>query len=101
MRFSTSIALSLCSEFSNKMGSRAGGQRSSRPAPLNRSFSNSDVVGYEKNDGSVSDSALSSSVTEGRKRRPSLGNKITALVKFSRKSSSTSQLSNTGNLNIY
>ena len=69
---------------------------SHRKPPLNRSLSNSDVVGYEKNDGSISDSAVSTSVVQGRKRRPSLGYKVAALVGLSRKSSSTSQLSNTG-----
>jgi len=47
----------------------------------------------EKNDGSVSDSALSVSITEGHRRRPSLGYKMAALVGLSRKSNSTSQLS--------
>ena len=75
------------------MEKRAGGG-SKNKAPLNRSLSNSDVGGgIEKTDGSLSDSAVSSSVTEGRKRRPSLGYKVAALVGLSRKSSSTSQLS--------
>ena len=63
---------------------------------LSRTLSNSDVGGYEKNDGSISDSAVSMSVTEGRKRRPSLGYKVAALVRLSKKSSSTSQLAATG-----
>ena len=81
------------------MESRAGGTTpsSSSRKPFNRSLSNSDVAGYEKNDGSVSDSALSSSVTENRKsRRPSLGYKVAALVGLSKKSSSTSQLPGQG-----
>ena len=78
------------------MEARVPNPRSTRS--LNRSLSNSDVVGYEKNDGSISDSAVSSSVTEGRKRRPSLGYKVAALVGLSRKSSSTSQLAATGEL---
>ena len=89
-----------CSEFTSKMESRAGGSTPSSSAsrkPFNRSLSNSDVAGYEKNDGSVSDSALSSSVTENRKsRRPSLGYKVAALVGLSKKSSSTSQLPGQG-----
>ena len=88
-----------CSEFASKMESRAGGTTpsSSSRKPFNRSLSNSDVAGYEKNDGSVSDSALSSSVTENRKsRRPSLGYKVAALVGLSKKSSSTSQLPGQG-----
>ena len=82
------------------MESRAGGQSGAGSArakkPPNRSLSNSDVAGYEKNDGSMSDSAVTSSLTEVRKRRPSLGYKVAALVGLSRRSSSTSQLSATG-----
>ncbi len=82
------------------MESRAGGPpvapSATRKSQLNRSLSNSDVAGYEKNDGSISDSAVSSSVTEGRKRRPSLGYKVAALVGLSRKSNSTSQLAGQG-----
>ena len=92
------------SEFTSKMERRAGtGHTSSRtPAPktpLNRSLSNNDVAAEEKTDGSVSDSAVSASVTEGRshRRRPSLGYKVAALVGLSRKSNSTSQLSSGGN----
>lgn len=84
------------SEFASKMESRAGGTPVGTRKPLNRSLSNSDVAGYEKTDGSISDSAISSSQTERRKRRPSLGYKITALVGLSRKSSSTSQISASG-----
>ncbi|ELU13906.1 hypothetical protein CAPTEDRAFT_224324 [Capitella teleta] len=85
------------SEFASKMESRAGGNVHKAPKPqpsptLNRSLSNSDVGTYEKTDGSISDSAISLSVTEGRKRRPSLGYKVKALVGLSRKSNSTSQL---------
>ena len=89
------------SEFTSRMESRAGGnvhksKQPSQSAPLNRSLSNSDVNTYEKTDGSISDSAISLSVTEGRKRRPSLGYKVKALVGLSRKSNSTSQLTGTG-----
>ena len=93
------------SEFTSKMESRAGGSSSqgskNARAPLNRSLSNSDVGHYEKTDGSISDSAVSSSVTEGRKRRPSLGYKVAALVGLSRKSNSTSQLSATGTVHLH
>ncbi|CAH1774588.1 unnamed protein product [Owenia fusiformis] len=79
------------SEFTSKMESRGPNPK---PKPLNRSLSNSDV--YEKNDGSMSDSAVSSTITtDRRKRRPSLGYKVAALVGLSRKSSSTSQLGQT------
>lgn len=83
------------SEFASRMESRAGGSTPSprKPSPLSRSMSQSDA---EKNDGSVSDSALSVSITEGHRRRPSLGYKMAALVGLSRKSNSTSQLSGGG-----
>ncbi|XP_014673637.1 PREDICTED: regulating synaptic membrane exocytosis protein 2-like [Priapulus caudatus] len=61
--------------------------------PMNRSFSNSDV-GYEKTDGSLSDSAAGMT-TEGKQRRPSIGVKVASFVGLNRKSSSTSQLSAT------
>ena len=83
------------------MESRAGGAVASSRKPLNRSYSNSDVGGLEKNDGSISDSAVSSSVTDGRKRRPSIGYKVAALVGLSRKSRSTSQLTATGNKSMH
>lgn len=87
---------SLCSEFASKMESRAGGNvhkaKAQSANTLNRSLSNSDVGSYEKNDGSISDSAISLSVTEGRRRRPSLGYKVKAIVGLARKSNSTSQL---------
>ena len=98
--FTIEVHSDSCSEFASKMESRAGGPAASGSGrakkPLNRSLSNSDVAGYEKNDGSMSDSAVTSSLTEGRKRRPSLGYKVAALVGLSRRSSSTSQLSATG-----
>jgi len=51
----------------------------------------------ERNDGSVSDSAVSFSLTEGRKkRRPSIGDKVASLVGFGRKSSSTTQIPHDG-----
>ncbi|XP_064652466.1 regulating synaptic membrane exocytosis protein 2-like isoform X3 [Lineus longissimus] len=93
------------SEFTSKMEMRGGGAgpaaptNTPNPRPFNRSLSNTDVGQYDKNDGSVSDSAVTSNVTEGRKRRPSIGYKVAALVGLSRRSSSTSQLGQTGGKN--
>lgn len=42
----------------------ASAKNSTKP-PLNRSLSNTDVNTYDKNDGSMSDSAVGTSVTEG------------------------------------
>ena len=55
--------------------------------------SSSESQGDDKNDGSVSDSALSASVTEGRRRRPSLSHKVASLVGLPWRSSSASQIS--------
>ena len=52
----------------------------------------SESSSFERNDGSISDSAVSSSVIEGRKRRPSLGHKVAAFVGLSRRSSSAMHL---------
>ena len=62
-----------------------------RSRPVVRS-TNSDVPPYDKNDGSMSDSAVTSSVTDGRKRRPSLSHKVASFVGLSRRSSSATQL---------
>lgn len=50
----------------------------------------------EKNDGSQSDTAVGTVGTGGKKRRSSIGAKMVAIVGLSRKSRSTSQLSQTG-----
>ncbi|EMP31901.1 Regulating synaptic membrane exocytosis protein 2 [Chelonia mydas] len=50
----------------------------------------------EKNDGSQSDTAVGTVGTSGKKRRSSIGAKMVAIVGLSRKSRSTSQLSQTG-----
>ncbi|XP_070533508.1 regulating synaptic membrane exocytosis protein 2-like isoform X5 [Ptychodera flava] len=78
------------SAFSAKMQSNAPNKK-----PLNRSSSSSDVYSYEKQDGSISDSAAEPNTREGKKRRASIGYKMAALVGLSKKSSSTSQLSAT------
>ncbi|KAK7480085.1 hypothetical protein BaRGS_00028645 [Batillaria attramentaria] len=79
------------SEFASKMESRTTIPRKQ----VTRS-SSSDSTSFEKNDGSVSDSAVSSSVTEGRKRRPSFGHKVASLVGLNRRSSSATQLAGRG-----
>lgn len=50
----------------------------------------------EKNDGSQSDTAVGTVGAGGKKRRSSIGAKMVAIVGLSRKSRSTSQLSQTG-----
>ena len=95
--FFTLLNPHFCSEFASKM-ERRGMPNHSNKTPrttLGRSLSNNDLAQEEKNDGSISDSAVTTTVTEGHKRRPSLGYKVAALVGLSRKSSSTSQLTAT------
>eukprot|EP00106_Octopus_bimaculoides_P022282 XP_014789724.1 PREDICTED: regulating synaptic membrane exocytosis protein 1-like isoform X3 [Octopus bimaculoides] len=78
------------SEFTSKMESRTTiPKRQIIRSPSSESSS------FERNDGSISDSAVSSSVIEGRKRRPSLGHKVAAFVGLSRRSSSAVQLAET------
>ncbi|XP_052764130.1 regulating synaptic membrane exocytosis protein 2-like [Mya arenaria] len=78
------------SEFRGRMESRATPMPARRAPP--RSTSN-DSTGFEKNDGSQSDSALSSSIVEGRsKRRPSIGHKMASFVGLRKRSSSANQL---------
>ena len=80
------------SEFTTRMESRSTPMPSSRKPPV-RSSSNESQQGYEKTDGSQSDSALGSSITEGRtKRRPSLSHKMASFVGLRRRSSSANQL---------
>ncbi|XP_041101541.1 regulating synaptic membrane exocytosis protein 2 isoform X8 [Polyodon spathula] len=54
-----------------------------------------DMYSLEKNDGSQSDTAVGTVGTVGKKRRSSIGAKMVAIVGLSRKSRSTSQLSQT------
>ncbi|XP_051879865.1 regulating synaptic membrane exocytosis protein 2 isoform X6 [Pristis pectinata] len=54
-----------------------------------------DMYSIEKNDGSQSDTAVGTVVTGGKKRRSSIGAKMVAIVGLSRRSRSTSQLSQT------
>lgn len=55
-----------------------------------------DMCNLEKTDGSQSDTAVSTVGTDDKKRRSSIGAKMQAMVGMSRKSRSTSQLSQTG-----
>ncbi|XP_050389025.1 regulating synaptic membrane exocytosis protein 2 isoform X3 [Patella vulgata] len=79
------------SEFTSKMESRT-----TIPRSRNVVKSTSNEQGLDQNDGSVSDSAISSSITEGRKRRPSLSNKVANFVGLKRRSSSANQLAEKG-----
>ncbi|XP_021377514.1 regulating synaptic membrane exocytosis protein 2-like isoform X2 [Mizuhopecten yessoensis] len=80
------------SEFSQRMGIRTTVPR----RQITPSSSSDSRDSYEKTDGSMSDSALSASVTEGRKRRPSLGHKMATFVGLPWKSNSASQLAEAG-----
>ncbi|KAI8764624.1 regulating synaptic membrane exocytosis protein 2 isoform X3, partial [Biomphalaria glabrata] len=82
------------SEFASKMESRTTIPQRRQQAVSKSSAS--DSQGFDQNDGSVSDSAVTTSVTEGRKRRPSIGHKMAALVGLNRRSSSASQLAGGG-----
>ena len=91
-------------ESRSALGARSN--KTTTPHQLNRSFSNTDVATFEKTDGSISDSAITTTstgniMTAERKRRPSIGYKVAALVGLSRKSRSTSQLGITGKGRIY
>ncbi|XP_071804300.1 regulating synaptic membrane exocytosis protein 2-like isoform X2 [Asterias amurensis] len=60
--------------------------------PLNRSNSSADMYMYDRNEGSISDSAAETNLQEGKKRRASIGYKMASLVGLSKKSNSTSNL---------
>ncbi|XP_022091190.1 regulating synaptic membrane exocytosis protein 2-like isoform X3 [Acanthaster planci] len=60
--------------------------------PLNRSNSSADMYTYDRNEGSISDSAADTNIQEGKKRRASIGYKMASLVGLSKKSNSTSNL---------
>ncbi|KAJ8020316.1 Regulating synaptic membrane exocytosis protein 2 [Holothuria leucospilota] len=78
------------SAFTAKMQEHAPNQR----RQLNRSTSSNDMYLYEKNEGSISDSAAEPGF-DGKKRRGSIA-KVASLVGLSKKSSSTSNLSGSG-----
>ena len=82
------------SVFTSKMQSRQMGA-SGKNMTKSTSISG-DMYTLEKNDGSQSDTAVGTVGGGGKKRRSSIGAKMVAIVGLSRKSRSTSQLSQTG-----
>ncbi|XP_009948753.1 PREDICTED: regulating synaptic membrane exocytosis protein 2, partial [Leptosomus discolor] len=102
-RFSSTSYMSVQSErprgnkkisvFTSKMQSRQMGA-SGKNMTKSTSISG-DMYTLEKNDGSQSDTAVGTVGGGGKKRRSSIGAKMVAIVGLSRKSRSTSQLSQT------
>nr|XP_056710738.1 regulating synaptic membrane exocytosis protein 2 isoform X4 [Euleptes europaea] len=102
-RFSSTSYMSVQSErprgnkkisvFTSKMQSRQMGA-SGKNITKSTSISG-EMYMLEKNDGSQSDTAVGTVATGGKKRRSSIGAKMVAIVGLSRKSRSTSQLSQT------
>ncbi|XP_063155653.1 regulating synaptic membrane exocytosis protein 2 [Candoia aspera] len=102
-RFSSTSYMSVQSErprgnkkisvFTSKMQSRqigASGQNITKSTSIS-----GEMYTLEKNDGSQSDTAVGTVGAGGKKRRSSIGAKMVAIVGLSRKSRSTSQLSQT------
>ncbi|XP_042318908.1 regulating synaptic membrane exocytosis protein 2 isoform X6 [Sceloporus undulatus] len=102
-RFSSTSYMSVQSErprgnkkisvFTSKMQSRqmgASGQNITKSTSIS-----GEMYTIEKNDGSQSDTAVGTVGAGGKKRRSSIGAKMVAIVGLSRKSRSTSQLSQT------
>lgn len=88
------------SDFTSKMKNRQMGT----PGGMNMTKSTSmggDMCNMEKTDGSQSDTAVSLVGTDDKKRRSSIGAKVSAIVGMSRKSRSTSQLSQTGRTGMW
>ncbi|KAI1894116.1 hypothetical protein AGOR_G00112510 [Albula goreensis] len=82
------------SAFASKMKNRQMGETGQN---LTKSSSvGGDMYNLEKTDGSQSDTAVGATDEEEKKRRSSIGAKMVAIVGLSRKSRSTSQLSQTG-----
>lgn len=82
------------SVFTSKMQSRqmgASGKNMTKSTSIG-----GDMYTLEKNDGSQSDTAVGTVGGGSKKRRSSIGAKMVAIVGLSRKSRSTSQLSQTG-----
>ncbi|XP_032373697.1 regulating synaptic membrane exocytosis protein 2 isoform X9 [Etheostoma spectabile] len=89
-----SISETDLSDFASKMKNRQMG--SSGGVNMTKSTSVSgDMCNLEKTDGSQSDTAVGTVGTDEKKRRSSIGAKMQAMVGMSRKSRSTSQLSQT------
>lgn len=79
------------SQFKEKINTKSTIPRSQQPSVRTPT---GDSQGFQKqsSSGSMSDSEVGSCVTEGRRRRPSLGHKIGSLIGLQRRSSSASQL---------
>ncbi|XP_056142236.1 regulating synaptic membrane exocytosis protein 2 isoform X2 [Lampris incognitus] len=103
-RFSSTSYMSVQSErlqgnrkirdFASKMKNRQMGQSGGVNMTKSTSISG-DMCNLEKTDGSQSDTAVGTVGTDDKKRRSSIGAKMQAIVGMSRKSRSTSQLSQT------
>ncbi|XP_023186615.1 regulating synaptic membrane exocytosis protein 2 isoform X13 [Xiphophorus maculatus] len=103
-RFSSTSYISVQSErpqgnrkirdFASKMKNRQMGTSGGVNMTKSTSISG-DMCNLEKTDGSQSDTAVSTVGTDDKKRRSSIGAKMQAMVGMSRKSRSTSQLSQT------
>uniref|UniRef100_H3CS09 Regulating synaptic membrane exocytosis 2 n=1 Tax=Tetraodon nigroviridis TaxID=99883 RepID=H3CS09_TETNG len=103
-RFSSTSYMSVQSErpqgnrkirdFASKMKNRQMGSSSGMNMTKSTSISG-DMCNLEKTDGSQSDTAVGTVGTDDKKRRSSIGAKMQAMVGMSRKSQSTSQLSQT------
>ena len=83
------------SDFASKMKNRQMGSFGGMNMTKSTSISG-DMCNLEKTDGSQSDTAVGTVGTDDKKRRSSIGAKMQAMVGMSRKSRSTSQLSQTG-----
>lgn len=83
------------SDFASKMKNRQMGSSGGMNMTKSTSISG-DMCNLEKTDGSQSDTAVGTVGTGEKKRRSSIGAKMQAMVGMSRKSRSTSQLSQTG-----
>ncbi|CAL8247984.1 unnamed protein product [Lota lota] len=81
-------------DFASKMKNRQTGPAGGANITKSTSVSG-DMCNLEKTDGSQSDTAVGTVGTEEKKRRSSIGAKMQAIVGMSRKSRSTSQLSQT------
>ncbi|KAK7886491.1 hypothetical protein WMY93_026112 [Mugilogobius chulae] len=103
-RFSSTSYISVQSErpqgnrkirdFASKMKNRQMGSSGGMNMTKSTSISG-DMCNLEKTDGSQSDTAVGTVGTDDKKRRSSIGAKMQAMVGMSRKSRSTSQLSQT------
>ncbi|XP_069393993.1 regulating synaptic membrane exocytosis protein 2 isoform X39 [Paralichthys olivaceus] len=89
-----SISETDLSDFASKMKNRQMGSTGGMNITKSTSISG-DMCNLEKTDGSQSDTAVGTVGTDDKKRRSSIGAKMQAMVGMSRKSRSTSQLSQT------